>query len=228
MTTQPQAENDVYKRRRSVEHQDGSNEEFWETAYFIPGISGKARCLSNTDNGDLIITSRKDENSREEKINHGHARKWGTPSASRSKEEGVPKEIKSVSSSSSSSTKERSAASSSSSSRKKAKETEDAADDKVKEQTIEKENAPVGNAVDVETKDTSKEYSELKDALQQHGKKTIKQSKKSGSMPNILKTDGGEKKMYERASTTGRDVDLLSPVEEELKALLKSMRESRG
>lgn len=36
-----------YKQRRQVHHLDGPNPSFWSQSYFIPGISGKARCLQD-------------------------------------------------------------------------------------------------------------------------------------------------------------------------------------
>ena len=38
-----------YKPRRQVSHEDGPDAAFWSTSYFIPGISGRARCLEDVN-----------------------------------------------------------------------------------------------------------------------------------------------------------------------------------
>lgn len=65
MTTVPPTNSDgaiaaaaPYKTRPFVNHEDGSDPEFWNASYFIPGITGRPRCLqecSSSTQGSLSL-----------------------------------------------------------------------------------------------------------------------------------------------------------------------------
>jgi hypothetical protein len=79
-----------YKSRRQVSHEDGPDATFWNTSYFIPGISGPARCLEDARDG--ILENNKPKTRRKPKTSNESAvtsvsrsslmeRSWCTPKA---------------------------------------------------------------------------------------------------------------------------------------------------
>ncbi len=60
-----------YKPRRQVSHEDGPDATFWNTSYFIPGISGPARCLEDARDG--ILENNKPKTRRKPKTSNESA-----------------------------------------------------------------------------------------------------------------------------------------------------------
>jgi hypothetical protein len=93
------------RQRHFVYHNDGPDQEFWESSYFIPGISGRPRCLttttcttSTTQNSPLQLRSSKSVNDKKSIDDNSHddcdslnidslklkdIRSWCSPSALR-------------------------------------------------------------------------------------------------------------------------------------------------
>jgi hypothetical protein len=96
MTTEPSTDSDCaiaaaapYKTRRFVNHKDGSDPEFWNASYFIPGITGRPRCLqecsSSTQGGSLSLRTNDAIDSNDDDYLFGKEdnRAWCSPSALR-------------------------------------------------------------------------------------------------------------------------------------------------
>lgn len=77
--------NNKYKQRRHVFHEDGPDPTFWNQSYFIPGISGKPRCLSDVERPSATkrTSARVSSSSTTRSANKEDLRSWCSPKALR-------------------------------------------------------------------------------------------------------------------------------------------------